>query len=73
MICLLAKKVCSLRHGNDIGKDFQSIVGFMSGQQGIAWALLIGLMAEAGEISLEFIWFLDTEAHEVSDLNFVLA
>ncbi len=72
-ICLLAKKVCILRQGNDIGKDFQNFIEFMSGQQGIARALLIGLMAEAGEISLEFIRFLDTEAYEVSDLNFALA
>ena len=66
---MLAKLAMTLRAGEDHEMHFHEFIVFTSGRAGRVRCLILGLMAEAGSVSLELIRFFDTERFSVSDVH----
>ena len=65
----LAKQVMVVRAGDEDTHHFGNVLRYLSGEDGLARALMIGLLAEAGSISLELIRFFDSDTFDVSALT----
>ena len=57
-ICIFAKRLMVVRAGEADAKCAAEFLQYLSGEIGLSRALLLGLLAEAGSISLELIRFL---------------
>ena len=65
----LIKLAMTLRAGEDHEMHFHEFIVFTSGRAGRVRCLILGLMAEAGSVSLELIRFFDTERFSISDVH----
>ena len=66
---MLAKLTMILRSGEDHEMHFHEFIVYTSGRLGRVRCLILGLMAEAGSVSLELIRLFDTERFLVSDVH----